>query len=142
MICGYCAITLYRSDYVASEKNHHQPHQRLVFIQRMRCCIYGGIERFYYELLLKNQMINSKKYSSQLDQLKAALDEKCLEFISRKCVIFHQDNIRLHVSLMTRRKLVKIYICHIHQMLHLWVSIYFDLYRILLREKILFPVRL
>ena len=26
-------------------------------------------------------MINSKKYSSQLDQLKAALDEKCLELV-------------------------------------------------------------
>ena len=97
---------------------------------------------FYYELLLKNQMINSKKYSSQLDQLKAALDEKCLELVSRNCVIFHQDNIRLCVSLMTRRKLLKLYICSIHQTLQLWVSIYFDLYRILLREKILFPVRL
>ena len=29
----------------------------------------------YYELLLKKQMINSNKYCSQLDQLKAALNE-------------------------------------------------------------------
>ena len=30
----------------------------------------------YYELLPENQMINSNKYCSQLDQLKSALDEK------------------------------------------------------------------
>ena len=30
----------------------------------------------YYDLLLENQAINSNKYCSHLDQLKAALDEK------------------------------------------------------------------
>ena len=45
---------------------------------------------------------------SQLHQLKAALDEKCPELVNRKCIIFHQDNARLHVSLMTREKLLQL----------------------------------
>ena len=56
-----------------------------------------------YELLLENQTINSNKYSSQLDQLKAALDEKHAELVNRKLIVFHQDKARLHVSLMTRQ---------------------------------------
>ena len=62
----------------------------------------------YYELLPENQMINSNKYCSQSDQLKAALDEKSLELVNRKHIIFHQNNTRLHVSLMTRQKLLQL----------------------------------
>ena len=58
----------------------------------------------YYELLAENQTINSNKYCSQLDQLKAALNEKHPELVNRKHIIFHQDNTRPHVSLMTRPK--------------------------------------
>ena len=56
-----------------------------------------------YQLLLENQTINSNKYGSQLDQLKAALDEKHAELVNRKLIVFHQDKARLHVSLMTRQ---------------------------------------
>ena len=62
----------------------------------------------YYEPLPENQLINSNKYCSQLDQLKAALDEKRPELVNRKCIIFHQDNARPHVSLMTRQKLLQL----------------------------------
>ena len=62
----------------------------------------------YYELLLENQTINSNKYCSQLDQLKAALDKKRLKLVNRKRITFHQDNTRLHVSLMTRQKLLQL----------------------------------
>ena len=62
----------------------------------------------YYELLPENQMINSNKYCSQLDQLKAALDKKCLKWINRPRIIFHQGNARLHVSLMPRQKLLQL----------------------------------
>ena len=51
---------------------------------------------------------NSNKYCSQLDQLKAAPKEKCPELVNRKHIIFHQDNIRLHVSLMTRKNLLQL----------------------------------
>ena len=60
----------------------------------------------YYEILAENQTVNSNKYCSQLDQLKAAFDEKRLELVKRKCI--HQDNARLHVSLMTRKKLLQL----------------------------------
>ena len=62
----------------------------------------------YYKFLLESWMINFNKYCSQLDQLKAVLDEKCLESVNRKLIILHQDNARLHVSLMTRQKLLQL----------------------------------
>ena len=62
----------------------------------------------YDELLLENQTINSNKYCSQLDQVKAALNEKHLELVNRKHIIFHQDNARPNVSLMTRQKLLQL----------------------------------
>ena len=56
----------------------------------------------------KNHTINSNKYCSQLDQPKAAVDEKCPELVNRKRIVFHQDNTRPHVSLMTRQKLLQL----------------------------------
>ena len=56
----------------------------------------------------KNQTMNSNKYCSQLDQLKAALNENCPELVNRKHIIFHQDNARPHVSLITRQKLLQL----------------------------------
>ena len=72
----------------------------------MLCTWWDWKGVLYYELLLENQTINSNKYCSQLDQLKAALEEKHPELENRKCIIFHQDNTRLHVSLKTRQKLL------------------------------------
>ena len=62
---------------------------------------------FYYELLPENQPINSNKSCSQLDQLKAAFDKKHPELVNRKRIIFHEDNTRPHVSLMSRQKLLQ-----------------------------------
>ena len=42
MKSGYCTIMWNRRDHWVSKVNHHQPHQRLVFIQR-RWFVYGGI---------------------------------------------------------------------------------------------------
>ncbi|XP_066887786.1 kelch-like protein 3 isoform X10 [Kogia breviceps] len=76
--------------------------------KKVMLCIWSDWKGvFYYELLLENQTINSNKYCSQLDQLKAALDEKPPELVNRKCIIFHQDNARPHVSLVTRQKLLQ-----------------------------------
>uniref|UniRef100_A0AC11CZU8 Uncharacterized protein n=5 Tax=Ovis aries TaxID=9940 RepID=A0AC11CZU8_SHEEP len=74
----------------------------------MLCIWWDWMGVLYYELLPENQSINSKKYCSQLDQLKAALNEKRPESVNRKCIIFHQDNARPHVSLMTRQKLLQL----------------------------------
>ena len=86
--------------------NHHPPHQRPIFIQRRWWCVHDGTGRD--ELLLENQTIHSNNYYSQLDQQKAALNEKHPELAKRKHRIFHQDNTSLHVSLMTRQKLLKL----------------------------------
>ena len=53
--------------------------------------LYGGTgsESSIYKLLLENQMMISNKYCPQLDQMKAALDEKSPELTTRKCIIFH-----------------------------------------------------
>ena len=67
-----------------------------------------GLGVLYSELLLENQMINSNKYCSQLDQLKAPLEEKHPELVNRKFIIFHQYNARPYVSLMTRQKLLQL----------------------------------
>ena len=93
-----------------------------------------------YELLLENQTINSNKYGSQLDQLKAALDENHKELVNRKLIVFHQDKARLHVSLMTRQNCYnlagKFWLIHrFHQTLHPWISICSCLYKVLLMEK-------
>ena len=89
----------------ASKMNHHQPHQMPIFIQRW-WCVHGGTGRD--ELLLEHQMIHSNNDYSQLDQLKAALNEKHPKFAKRKHIVFHQDNASFHVSLMTRQKLLKL----------------------------------
>ena len=121
--------------------NHHQLHQSLVCIQS-RWCVYGRTgKESIYELLLENQKFNSHKYCSQLDQLKAASDENHPELVNRKCTIFHQENIRLHVSLMTRQKLLQFgWEVLIHCLYSLDIStlysIHFGLYNIPIMEKI------
>lgn len=138
---GSYTIICNRWDPVASEMNHHQPYQRPVFIQRRQCCVYGGTERESSIMSSFWKPNNSSKYCSQLDQLKAALDEKRLELVNRKCIIFHQHNINPHVSLMTRKKRYSLdgkfwFICCVHQTTHLQTAIYLSMYKILLVETI------
>ena len=77
--------------------------------KKVMLCIWWDWEGvLHYELLPENQTINSNKYCSQVDQLKAALDEKRPDLVNRKRIIFHQDNAILHVSLMTRQKLLQL----------------------------------
>ena len=97
----------------------------------MLCIWWDWKGVLYYELLPENQTINSNMYYSQLDQLKAALDEKQPELVNRKHIIFRQDEARLHVSLTTRQKLLQLgwtflFIRCIHQTLHLQI---FHLFR-------------
>ncbi|GBM18882.1 hypothetical protein AVEN_137258-1 [Araneus ventricosus] len=59
-------------------------------------------------MLLLNKTINSIKYSSQLDNLKQTIEQKCPELANHKVVVFYQDNTTLHVSLAIQRKLLKL----------------------------------
>ncbi|XP_054744462.1 histone-lysine N-methyltransferase SETMAR-like [Anastrepha obliqua] len=62
----------------------------------------------YFELLQRNQTINSCVYCQQLDKLKTAINEKRPELINRKGVIFHQDNATPHTASVPRQKLKKL----------------------------------
>ena len=80
-----------------------------LYPKKVMLCIWWDWKGvLYYELLPENQMNNSNKYCSQLDQLKAALDEKHPELVNRKRIILHQDKARLHVSLITGQKLLQL----------------------------------
>ena len=59
----------------------------------------------YYELLPMNETINSEKYCSQLEILKAVIEEKRPGLANRHGVVFHQDNARPDVSVKTMLKL-------------------------------------
>ena len=96
MESAYCMIMQNVRDYGASAMNHQQPHQRPVFIQRRWCCIYGGIGR------------ESSIMSSFWKTKRLIPAEKRSELVNRKHIIFHQDNARSHVSLMTRQKLLQL----------------------------------
>ena len=56
----------------------------------------------YFELLPRNQTINSKVYCRQLMKLDKEIIEKRPELATRRGIISHQDNARLHTSLDTR----------------------------------------
>ena len=60
----------------------------------------------FFELLPRNQTINSDVYCRQLNKLNAAVRVKRPELVNRKGVIFHNDNATRHTSLATRQKLL------------------------------------
>ena len=76
--------------------------------KKVMCIWWDWKGVLYYEFLPESQTINSNKYCSQLDQLKAALNKKHPDLVNRKSIIFHQDNTRPHASLMTRQKLLQL----------------------------------
>ena len=95
--------------HVGSSRTRGQTHVPCIGRRILNHCATREVPGvFYYELFPENQTINSNKYCSHLDQLKAALDEKHLELVNRKHIIFHQDNARLHASSMTRQKLLQL----------------------------------
>ena len=62
----------------------------------------------YFELLSRNQTINSDVYFRYLNKLNTAVKEKRPELVNRKGVIFHHDNATPHTSLVTRQKLLRL----------------------------------
>ena len=122
MKSGYCTIILeqkrswgkrneppHRRDHGASEMNHHQLNQRLRCSSSNKGDVVYVVELEGSPLLWapSGKPINSNKYCFRLEQLKA-LEKKHLELVNRKCMIFHQDTARLHVSLVTRQKLLQL----------------------------------
>ena len=64
---------------------------------------YKGI--LYFELLPRNQTINSNEYVRQLAKLSDAVQEMRPELANCKGVIFQHDNANLYTSLVTRKLL-------------------------------------
>ena len=62
----------------------------------------------YFELLPRNQTINSNIYCRQIMKLDKEMKEKRPELETCKGAIFHQDNARSHTSLVTRKKLLEV----------------------------------
>ena len=67
---------------------------------------YKGI--LYFELLPRNQTINSNVYIQQLAKLSDAVEGKLPEVANRKGVVFQHDDAKPHTSLVTRQKLLKL----------------------------------
>ncbi|XP_014479919.1 PREDICTED: histone-lysine N-methyltransferase SETMAR-like [Dinoponera quadriceps] len=77
--------------------------------QKAKLCIWWDWKGvIYYELLPKNVQLNSNKYCAQLDKLKEAIAEKRPELINRKGVLFHQDNAKPHICLITQKKILQL----------------------------------
>ena len=63
---------------------------------------------FYFELLPRNKTNYSNVYCHQLMKLDNEIKRKRPELVTRKGIIFHQDNARPHTSLVTRKKLLQL----------------------------------
>jgi [histone H3]-lysine36 N-dimethyltransferase SETMAR len=62
----------------------------------------------FYELLPRNQTINSNVYYRQLNNLNESIIQKRPELVNRKGVMFHHDNARPHTNLITRQQLLEL----------------------------------
>ncbi|EEB10084.1 mariner transposase, putative [Pediculus humanus corporis] len=67
---------------------------------------YKGI--VYFELLPRNQIINSEVYIRQLTNLNDTIQEKRSELANSKEIVFHHDNARPSPSLATGQKLLEL----------------------------------
>lgn len=62
----------------------------------------------YFELLPRNQTIDSNVYCRQLSKLNEEIKKKRPELANRKRIMFHHDNDRPQISLITRQKLMEL----------------------------------
>ena len=62
----------------------------------------------FFELLPRNQTINSDVYCCKLNKLNAAVKKKRPELVNRKGVIFYHDKATPHTSLATHQKLLRL----------------------------------
>ena len=82
---GLFTITLFENDHGPSVMNHHKQHRKLNCIKKRLCCLLGAIGKVLYlfELLPRNQTINSDVYCRQPNKLNAAFKEKRPELVNR-----------------------------------------------------------
>ncbi|GFW41692.1 putative DD34D transposase [Trichonephila clavipes] len=93
--------------------------------RRVLLCIWWDWKGIiYYEWLPYRQTLNSDLYCQQLDYWKLVIDQKRPELANRKGIVFHQDNVRPHTSVVTRQNIWELgwevlmhppYSLHLHQ---------------------------
>lgn len=59
-------------------------------------------ENFFFFLNFYLKLHDSEVYNNQLNNLNNSIKQKRFELITKKDVVFHHDNVRLHTNLMTR----------------------------------------
>ena len=79
-------------------------HQKKIMLSVW--CDWKGV--VFFELLPRNQTINSDVYCRQLNKFNASVKEKLRELVNRKGVIFHHENATPHTSLAIRQKLLRL----------------------------------
>ena len=82
-----------------------QPKRNIHSMKVMLCCWWDMRGVIHFELLGRNQTINTDLYCQQLQRVHEKLVQTRPHLINRKGVLFHQDNARPHVS---RASLAKI----------------------------------
>ena len=93
-----------KRDEPAQSTSEAEIHQKKVMLSVW--LDFKGI--VYFEQLPRNQTVNSNVYCHQLMKLDKEIKKKRPELENRKGVIFHQDNTRPHISLVTRKKLLEL----------------------------------
>lgn len=74
--------------------------------KKVMLCIWWDCRGIiHYELLERNETITAEKYCSQLMRLKSKLTEKRPQILNRGGIVFHHDNARPHVAMITQHKL-------------------------------------
>ena len=98
----------------------------------------AALERSHILWAPSRKSNNSNKYCSQLDNWKHCSKKNHLELVNRKSIRIIQDHMFLWRPGKNCHSLVGKFwfILHIHQTLHLQISIYLSHYKIFLMEKI------
>ena len=125
--------------------NHHQPHLRLLFIQRRWCFVYGGFGR---KFPIMSSFWKTKWWisisTSPIRSTDGSTQQKAFRINQQNHIIFHQDNARPHVSLMTRKKTVMAWLrssgsSSVVTKHRTFECPFISVYKILLMEKISIP---
>lgn len=69
------------------------------------CVLRNWHEIIHYKLLPYKQTLNSDQLVQTIGRLKEAIGQKRPALPNRRGIIFHQDNLRLHTSIMMHQKL-------------------------------------
>lgn len=96
-------------DNIKRELNEPPPRTKKNIHKKVLLSVWWDFKGvIFFELLPDICTINSEVYCNQLDKLNNSIKQKRPELINRKGVVFHHDNTKAHMSLMTRQKLLQL----------------------------------